>query len=108
MRVEVLYVVDCPSHAQALAMLAEVLDEEGIAADVQQVLVRDDAMARELAFRGSPTIRIDGHDVEGESAAPAAFAVCCRLYRGSPQLGAPPLAMVRRAVQAASGQGDVP
>jgi len=111
-KVEVLYVEDCPSHAQAVAMLAAILDAEGIAPDIHQVLVRDETMARELTFRGSPTIRIDGRDVAGEPAAPAAkageFGVCCRLYQGSPQLGVPPAAMVRRAVQAARRQGEEP
>jgi hypothetical protein len=105
-RVEVLYVEDCPSHAPALAMLAAVLAEEGIAPDVHQVLVRDQAMARELTFRGSPTIRIDGRDVEGEPPGAAIYAVCCRLYQGSPRPGVPPVAMVRRAVQAARRQGE--
>ena len=108
MRVEVLYVADCPSHARAVAMLAAVLAEEGIAPEIRQVLVRDETMARELTFRGSPTIRIDGRDVEGEPSSPATFAVCCRLYRGSPQVGVPPVAMVRRAVREARGQGDEP
>lgn len=106
MRVEVLYVADCPSHAPALAMLAAVLAEEGIAPDIQQVLVRDEAMAREWTFRGSPTIRIDGRDVEGEPAEAASFAVCCRLYPGSTQRGVPPVALVRRAVRAARWQAE--
>jgi hypothetical protein len=108
MRVEVLYVADCPSHAQAVAMLTSILDAEGIAPEIHQVLVRNEAMARELTFRGSPTIRIDGLDVEGEPAATAPFAVCCRLYHGSPQVGVPPIAMVRRAVRAARRQRGEP
>jgi hypothetical protein len=107
-RVEVLYVADCPSHAQAVSMLAAILAEEGIAPEIHQVLVRDETMARELTFRGSPTIRIDGRDVEGEPAAAATFAVCCRLYSGSPQIGVPPIAMVQRAVRAARRQGEEP
>ncbi len=106
MKVEVLYVADCPSHAPALAMLAAVLAEECIAPDIHQVLVRDEAMAREWTFRGSPTIRIDGRDVEGEPAEAPSFAVCCRLYHGSPRPGVPPVAMVRRAVRAARRQGE--
>ena len=108
MRVEVLYVADCPSHAPALAMLEAILAEEGMAPDIRQVLVRNETMARELAFRGSPTIRIDGRDVEGEPAEGARFAVGCRLYHGSPRPGVPPIAMVRRAVRAARRQGDEP
>jgi hypothetical protein len=107
-RVEVLYVADCPSHAPAVAMLAAILAEEGIMPDIHQVLVRDEAMARDLTFRGSPTIRIDGRDVEGEPAEEAGSAVCCRLYHGSPRIGVPPAAMVRCAVRAAQRQEEEP
>jgi hypothetical protein len=107
-RVEVLYVADCPSHAPAVAMLAAILAEEGMAPDIHQVLVSDAAMARELTFRGSPTIRIDGRDVEGEPEEAAGSAVCCRLYYGSPRIGMPPAAMVRRAVRAAQRQEEEP
>ncbi len=86
-------------------MLAAVLAEERVAPEVHQVLVGDQAAARELAFRGSPTIRIDGEDVEGDPAEAPQFAVCCRLYRGSPQPGVPPVEMVRRAVREARRSG---
>jgi protein-disulfide isomerase len=101
MRVEVLYVADCPARAPAVEMLAGVFAEAGMTAEIQQVLVRDEAMARQLRFRGSPTIRIDGRDVENTPAGAATFGVCCRLYRGSPLAGVPPLAMIQRAVREA-------
>jgi hypothetical protein len=103
-RVEVLYVADCPSHARAVEMLAGVLAEEGITAEIHQVLVTDETMARELRFRGSPTIRVEGRDVECEAAERATFAVCCRLYHGSPQVGVPPVAMLLRALREARRQ----
>lgn len=108
MRVEVLYVADCPSYPLAVAMLAEILAEEGIAPEIRQVLVGDEEMARELAFRGSPTIRIEGVDVACDTAEAPAFAVCCRLYHDSPQLGVPPAEIVRRAVRAACREGTEP
>jgi hypothetical protein len=101
MRVEVLYVADCPTRAQAVEMLEGVLTEAGMPAEIQQVLVRDETMARQLRFRGSPTIRIDGRDIEGTPEGAVTFAVSCRLYRGSPQAGVPPLAMIQRAVREA-------
>jgi hypothetical protein len=107
-RVEVLYVADCPSHAQAVEMLGSVLAGEGILAEIRQVLVRDETMARELRFRGSPTIRIDGRDIEHTQEAAPTFAVCCRLYHGSPQVGLPPLAMMQRAVREARRRQEAP
>ena len=67
MKVEVLYVAECPSHPAAVRLVKEVLAAEGVAAEIQEVLVRDEGMADELRFSGSPTIRINGRDVAGES-----------------------------------------
>ena len=60
MKVEVLYVAECPSHPAAVKLVKEVLAAEGVAADVHEVLVRDEGMADQLRFCGSPTIRING------------------------------------------------
>ncbi len=98
MKVEVLYVAECPSHSAAVKLVREVLSSEGVAAEVREVLVRDDSMATELAFSGSPTIRINGRDVAGESSQAQGFALSCRLYPGSAEIGLPPVEMVRRAV----------
>ena len=98
MRIEVLYVAECPSHPAAVKLVRDVLSAEGVAADVREVLVADDRMAAELAFTGSPTIRIDGKDVAGEPSKAREFALSCRLYPGSTEIGLPPLEMVRRAV----------
>ncbi len=62
------------------------------------MLVTDEAMATDLAFSGSPTIRINGRDVAGESSQAKAFALSCRLYPGSGEIGLPPVEMVRRAI----------
>lgn len=98
MKVEVLYVADCPSHPAAVKLVRDVLAAEGITTEVYEVLVRDEQMAGELKFLGSPTIRIDGRDVAGESKTTKNFALSCRLYPGSNQVGLPPAEMVHRAV----------
>ena len=97
-KVEVLYVADCPTHPEAVKLVKQVLAEEGVEAEIHEVLVRDEGMANELGFCGSPTIRINGRDVAGESQYARSFALSCRLYPGSKQIGLPPLEMVHRAV----------
>lgn len=101
MKVEVLYVPECPSQPAAIKLVREVLAAQGVATDIEEVLVRDEGMASELKFPGSPTIRINGKDVAGESPAAKNFGLCCRLYRGSKQAGLPPAELVHRAVQKA-------
>ena len=98
MKVDVLYVADCPTHPAALKLVKQVLTAEGVEAEIHEVLIRDEGMANELAFCGSPTIRINGRDVAGESQDARSFALSCRLYSGSEQVGLPPAEMVHRAV----------
>jgi hypothetical protein len=97
-KVEVLYVADCPTHPAAVNLVKQVLAAEVVVAEIHEVLVRDEGMAKELGFCGSPTIRINGRDVAGGSQNAQSFALSCRLYPGSKQIGLPPVEMVHRAV----------
>ncbi len=99
MRVEVFFVPDCPHHPAAVQRVRDVLLAEGLRAEIQEVLVADASAAEELRFRGSPTIRIDGRDIAGESQEKGSYA--CRLYPGSKEPGVPPVEMIRRAVREA-------
>jgi len=103
MRVELLFWAGCPSHGKALRELQEVLRESGY--DPEAVIVReietDDDAASE-GFVGSPTIRIDGADMQPLADEPTGLT--CRIYRRrdgriSPT---PDPADVREAVLAAS------
>ena len=105
MKVEVLYLAECPSHPAAVKLVKDVLAAQGIATEVDEVLVKDEQMAGELQFPGSPTIRIDGRDVAGESNTAKNFALSCRLYPWSKQVGLPRAEMVHRAVLNARQRG---
>ena len=98
MRIEVLYVAECPSHPAALKLVRDVLRAEGVSAEIHEVLITDDRMATELAFSGSPTIRVNGRDVAADSSNRKRFGLICRLYPGSTEIGLPPAELVRRAV----------
>jgi hypothetical protein len=79
-RVEFLWWEGCPSHERALAELREAMAAAGFdpqEVDVREVRSEDDA-ARER-FTGSPTIRIDGRDVDARGAA-APPSLTCRIY----------------------------
>lgn len=106
MKVEVLSVQDCPTHAAAVKLVSEILHSEQFAADVHEIVVLDQNMAAKLCFRGSPTIRINGRDVaEG----PPDFQVIglnCRLYEDSEHPGLPPANLVRQAVIRAREEGQ--
>lgn len=102
MKVEVLYVRDCPSRRAAVELVKGILASKRLAAEVQEILVTDHSMAVRLQFPGSPTIRINGRDVAGESPVAPAFSLTCRLYAGSQRPGLPSADLVRRAVAEAS------
>ena len=80
MRIEVLHVPNCPNYAVVRELLHETLANDCLQADISEVLVRSLAMAQSLKFPGSPTIRINGHDVEPQNEKTASFGLMCRLY----------------------------
>jgi hypothetical protein len=80
MRVELLFWAGCPSHETALSELRAALADSGLDPDV--VVVREvetDEGAAAERFIGSPTIRIDGVDVQPEPGEPVGLT--CRIYR---------------------------
>ena len=101
MKVEVLYVPDCPYHSSAVNQLRDVLLAEGVRANINEVAVMDAKAAEEYRFYGSPTIRINGRDIAGESHSPMSFALACRIYPGTTEAGVPSLEMMQRAVREA-------
>ena len=101
MKIEVLYVPDCPHHPSAVKQLRDVLLAEGVRTEIIEVAVTDSKAAEEFRFRGSPTIRINGRDIAGESHSPLSFALACRMYPGAKEAGVPPLEMMQRAVREA-------
>jgi hypothetical protein len=78
--VEFLYWEGCPSYPEARRLLGEVLAERAIDAEVKVQEVRSQAEAEDLGFPGSPTIRVDGRDVDPDGAT-ARPALMCRIYR---------------------------
>ena len=79
MRVRFLYYEDCPSHNLALERLREVMAEEDTPGEVKVVKVETEEQARELRFVGSPTIRVDGQDIDLPTE--SRYALTCRVYR---------------------------
>ncbi len=78
-KIELFYWKGCPSHPEALALLEEVLEERGVPTAVELHEVHSQQEAEELRFPGSPTIRIDGTDVDPEGAG-SPPSLTCRIY----------------------------
>ncbi|HKQ08141.1 MAG TPA: hypothetical protein VJ464_23650 [Blastocatellia bacterium] len=78
MRIEFLYFKSCPSHKQALDNLKAALRESHTNADLVLINVDSEQKAQKVGFQGSPSIRINGKDLEGRN---EGSNYSCRLYR---------------------------
>ena len=78
MRIEVLYVPGCPNYEPTVERLQAVLESQSLQAEIRSVPISSDAQAQALLFPGSPTIRIEGKDVEQHETVVPSLA--CRLY----------------------------
>lgn len=106
MRIEFLWFDGCPNHLEARRALEGVLATRGLApARIESVRV-DESTAEALRFPGSPTIRIDGRDIEPRFRDPGAYALSCRVYETpAGRRGTPPPDWIERAVDEAIERG---
>lgn len=80
MDIELLWFEDCPNHEAAELMLRDVLTEAGVVPVIKRIEVADEAVGRATVFPGSPTIRINGQDVEPGWEPCEDCTPRCRLY----------------------------
>ncbi|MFY9227698.1 MAG: hypothetical protein WAQ98_33805 [Blastocatellia bacterium] len=80
MKIQLLYFEGCPSYKHALENLNSVLSEQEMKASVEMINITSLVEAEDLHFLGSPTIQIDGVDLEGADAAKAGVGYGCRVY----------------------------
>jgi len=64
MRIEILYVPGCPNYQPTFERLEAVLASEALKTGIQGIPVTTEAEAKALLFPGSPTVRVNGEDVE--------------------------------------------
>ncbi len=97
MRIEVLYFRDCPNYPVVVDRLTAILLEEGLQAEISQIEIKDASSAEMLNFTTSPTIRINGLDMDPDFRAPSERGLACRWYPG----GRPAPELIRMAVRKA-------
>jgi len=90
MKVEVLYFDGCPNHEALLPHLRELLASVGASTDIDLVRVEDADAAERERFLGSPTVRVDGNDVEPGADQRTDFGLKCRLFATPDGLGGMP------------------
>jgi hypothetical protein len=77
-KVEFLYFNDCPAHRQALVNLKAALRASKIKADLVMINVTSEAQAEQVRFQGSPSIRVNGKDLDGRD---DGYSFSCRVYQ---------------------------
>ena len=97
--IEVLYFEGCPNVEPTVALARDVAAELGIDAEIRKVVLCDEADAVRLRFLGSPTVRVNGVDIDPEAVSRTVYAFGCRLWGES---GVPPRELMLSALRGAT------
>jgi hypothetical protein len=89
-RIELLYFDGCPNREPLLSRLRELVAASGMSTAIEMRRITDDAAARQERFLGSPTVRVNGHDVEPGADLRTDYGMKCRLYRTANGLSGQP------------------
>jgi len=106
MRIELLWSSGCPNHETAERWLPEAMAARAINAPIDRIQVEDEAVGRALMFPGSPTIRINGRDIEPGWAPCDDCTPRCRIYMtGEGMRGLPERRWIELALDGAVASG---
>jgi hypothetical protein len=100
MLVELLTFKGCPNAQAAGELARRAIDLEAVAATLDFIEVDSPEVAQRLQFLGSPSLRIDGEDVEPSASQRTAYGLMCRTYSdGARVVGTPSIGMIREAIR---------
>ena len=106
MRIELLYFDGCPSYETLLPKVRELLASEGVEDEIELRRVESLEAAEKARFLGSPTVRIDGKDIDPGAGDRSDYGLKCRLYRsGGETSGLPPEEWIVEAIRRAGLSG---
>jgi hypothetical protein len=102
-RVEILYFEGCPNHEAVRALVERVAAELRVEPAINVVEVPDAEAAVRHRFLGSPTVRVEGRDIEPGAEERGDFGFSCRVYRtGRGVFGQPDTRWIREALSEAA------
>ena len=101
MKIEILTFDGCPNAQSARELVERVVAEAGSTVEVLDVAVPDPEAAKRMRFLGSPTVRVDGRDIEPGADERTEYVLACRIYRTEHGVaGVPDEAWLRSAIAA--------
>ena len=98
MNIQVLYFEGCPNHEPTVSLVREVVAGLDLSAQVEEIEVTTQTDAERLRFLGSPTVQVNGVDMEPSARERTHYALSCRMYNGS---GIPPRELLVAALTSA-------
>ncbi len=102
MKIDLLWFEGCPNHHAAAQLIQETLEEFGVDEKINMVDVPDLETGEKTRFPGSPTIRINGTDVDPTYEDTGDYTPRCRVYFTDEGFkGLPEKAWVAEAVRTA-------
>lgn len=103
--VEILAFEGCPNRMPAVQLVEQVSRELQLEAEIRLVDVRGVDSVHGDGFAGSPTIRVDGADIDpnAQPAWDSVSGMCCRIFRtDAGPAGLPDSAWLRTALERAA------
>jgi hypothetical protein len=79
-RVEILHFQGCPNLDPARELVERIARELHLEPSIELIDVADAEAATRLRFLGSPTVRVNGRDVEPGADGRTDFALACRVF----------------------------
>ena len=98
MKIEILYVRDCPYIHVTTALVQHIAVENNLDASIRMVEVKDARDAKDRRFLGSPTVRVNDVDIEPSARQRTEYNMDCRCYGTS---GIPPRGLIEYALKSA-------
>lgn len=92
-KIEVQYFNGCPNSTEMTRRVRESISSIADSVEYKEVLVESNELAQELHFMGSPTVLINGRDLENREI-PESSSLNCRFYPN----GLPSSEQIRRQI----------
>lgn len=99
MKIEVLFFGGCPNHEPTVEIVHEIVRDLEVNIQVNEVEVCTAEGASSMRFLGSPTVQIDGVDIEPSRREDTDYAMSCRMYGSS---GVPSRELIEAALRGSS------
>jgi len=107
MKITFLYFKECPNATKTLELLKEVIKEKNVNEEIEIIEVKSENEVKKYSFLGSPTIQIDGMDIERERRNDLPL-FGCRVYKSKDGYsGVPPKEMIVKALEEVKNKKNI-